>query len=132
MRRSWMVPVAVLGLFGCYVGPHTRTFAPANGPTGIEADLRLIKAKGRVLGEVLEVQDTALVVLNANRVALVPIRVIASGRFRDLGMLIAGGLVSPQSLARVRLLSRFPAGMTPEIRTRLLAVYAQTEPDVVR
>lgn len=127
MRRSLMVPVAVLGISACMVGPSTRTFTPAKGPQGIEADLRLQGA--RVRGELLEVQDTALMVLRADRVVLVPLHVITSGRFRNRGTLVWNGQASKGSLPRLRLLSRFPAGLTPEVRARLLAVHGQTQPE---
>jgi hypothetical protein len=122
-----MVPVAVLGFSACMVGPSTRTFTPAKRPQGIEADLRLKGA--RVQGELLEVQDTALLVLRADRVVLVPLRVIKAGRFRNGGALVWNGQASRGTLPRLRLLSRFPAGLTPEVRARLLALYGQTEPE---
>ena len=130
MRRSWIVPVTVLGFVACAVGPTTRNFGPAAGPQGIAADLRVKWGRtGRLQGELLEVQDTALVLLSANRVTLVPIRVILVGRFSRRGTLIAEGRASGQSLTRLKTVSRFPAGLTPEIRTRLLAAYGQTAPD---
>ena len=127
MRRSLMVPVAVLGFSACMVGPSTRTFTPAKGPHGVEADLHLKGA--RVRGELLEVQDTALLVLRADRVVLVPLRMIAAGQFRNRGSLVWNGRASRDALPRLRLLSRFPAGLTPEVRARLLGVYGQTEPE---
>jgi len=130
MRRSLLALVALFGLMGCAVGPSTRTFGPANGPKGIEADLRVRWGpRGRIQGEVLEVQDTALVLLSADRVVFVPIRGIWVGRFSRRGTLIEEGRVSRQSLSRLRIVSRFPSGLTPEVRARLLAAYGQTTPD---
>jgi hypothetical protein len=132
MRHAAAVVIALWSVLACYVGPNVENFGPANGPEGIEAELRLRAAgkRGTVLGEVLEVQDTALLVLRANRVVLVPLRVIQTGRFRDRGVLIENGGIARGALSRLRLVSRFPAGLTPEIRTRLLAAYGQTEPDL--
>lgn len=130
MRRSWLVLVALVGVLGCAVGPTTREFGPATGPRGIAADLRVRWGPtGRIRGELLEVHDTALVVLSADRVLLVPIRLIRSGRFSGRGTLIEDGRASGRSLARMKVVSRFPAGLTPELRTRLLAAYGQTAPD---
>lgn len=130
MRRSWIVPMVVLGFMGCAVGPTTRSFGPAAGPQGIAADLRVKWGRtGRLQGELLEVQDTALVLLSANRVTLVPIRVILMGRFSRRGTLVEDGRASQKTLSRLRTVSRFPAGLTPEIRARLLAAYGQTTPD---
>jgi len=130
MRRSSIVLALVFGFMGCAVGPTTRNFGPAAGPQGIAANLRVRWGpKGRVQGELLEVQDTALVLLSANRVVLVPLRVIIAGQFSRRGTLIEEGRASRRSLDRLRIVSRFPAGLTPEIRTRLLAAYGQTAPD---
>lgn len=130
MRRSSLVLVALVGSMGCVVGPTTREFDPATGPKGIAADLQVEWGRtGRLQGELLEVQDTALVLLSANRVTLVPIRVIRIGRFSRRGTLIGDGYASEQSLSRLRSVSRFPGGLTPEVRARLLAAYGQTAPD---
>ena len=125
--RVW--PIALLGVGACMVGPSTRGFAPATRPEGIAADLRFEEESKHLQGELLEVQDTALVLLSANRVVLVPIRVITLGRFAGRGTPIAEGNTTPRALASLRRVSRFPAGMTPEIRGKLLAAYGQTAPD---
>jgi len=132
MRRSWIVPALILGCVGCFIGPTTRSFGPAAGPQGIAADLRVRwwqRGGGRIQGELLEVQDTALVLLSDNRVVFVPIRGIFVGKFSRRGTLIEEGRASRRSLARLRIVSRFPAGLTPELRARLLATYGQTAPD---
>lgn len=126
MRRSWMVPAVMLGFGACLVGPKTSKFGPANGPQGIAADLRL--TVGRVQGELLEVQDTAVLVLRDSQVVLVPFRVIEFGSFKGRGVLFQDGNVRQKSLPGLRQVSRFPAGLTPELRTQLLAAYGQTAP----
>lgn len=133
MRRSSIISivvVVVLVVLGCAVGPTTRKFAPANGPQGIMADLRVKWGpKGRVQGELLEVQDTALMILSSSRLVLVPLRVIRMGRFPGRGTLIENGRARRRTLDRLQLVSRFPDGMKPDIRARLLAAYGQTQPD---
>lgn len=130
MTRALILAGVVFGFMGCAVGPSTRNFGPATGPRGIAADLRVRwGATGRLQGELLEVQDTALVLLIANRVVLVPIRVIQFGRFSRRGVLIENGKVHVRSLDRLSLVSRFPDGMKPDIMARLLAAYGQTQPD---
>jgi hypothetical protein len=129
MRRSLVVPVLLAALGACYHGPSARTFAPAQWPDGIEADLRLKGA--RVRGELLEVQDSALLVLRDSQIVLVPIRAIRTGDFHQRGVLIDHGRISEPELHRLRLVSRFPSGLTPELRARLLATYGQTEADGV-
>jgi len=128
MRSSIVLTVAVVA--GCVIGPSTRNFAPATGPQGIGADLRVKWGpRGRVRGEVLEVQDSALMVLSANRLVLVPIRAIQYGRFTRRGTLIENGRAHRRTLDDLKRVSRFPEGMSPEIKARLLAAYGQTAPD---
>ena len=129
--RGSIVLSGVLLFAACYHGPSIYKFGPVQGAEGVDTDLHLRKT--RVQGELLEVQDTALIVLtDSNKVVLVPLRGIEAGVFDKLGQLITEG-VSPQSaLVRVRPFSRFPAGLTRELRARLLAAYGQTELEVVR
>lgn len=131
MLRPTAVCAAILLATACYHGPSLRTFQPANSPDGIDADLRLRKT--HVRGELLEVQDSALIVLtDSQTIVMVPVDSIRSGVFGERGALIGGGGNLARELAQLRLLSRFPAGLTPEIRARLLAAYGQTEVRVVR
>lgn len=124
----------LIGALGaCFTGPSARTFPPARDPGGIAADLRLELRQGRLRGELLEVQDSALVVLRDDSlVTIVPIRAIRSGSFAKPGLLIANGYISRRGRERLRLVSRFPAGLTPELRARLLAAYGQTAPDSMK
>ena len=130
MRPGFVVPL-LMTVGSCFTGPSVKSFAPAQSPRGIAADLRL-ERRTRIQGELLEVQDTALLVLRDNaRVMIVPLRVIGAGAFRKRGILIASGHMAPKARERLRLVSRFPAGLTPELRARLFAAYGQTEPDGV-
>ena len=128
MRSSIVVLVAVVA--GCMMGPTHRNFAPATGARGIGADLRVTWGpKGRLQGELLEVQDSALMILSADRLVLVPITEIRVGRFTRRGTLIAEGQAHRRTLDELKRLSRFPAGLSPEVKARLLAAYGQTAPD---
>ena len=122
-----VIALALAGLSACHIGPSVETFAPANGPDGVDV---LLTVRGRdVEGELLEVRDTALLVLRNDRLLLVPVRAISIGRFGGFGLRIMGGRFIQDSHLRLQDVSRFPAGVTPEILTRLLAAYSQTEPD---
>ena len=133
MRPAFVVPL-LMAVTACYTGPSAKSFAPARSPRGIAADLRIERTRKHVQGELLEVQDTALLVLRDDdppRVTIVPIRAIRAGFFPRYGMLIVQSSVEPQDRERLRLVSRFPAGLTPELQARLLAAYGQTEADGV-
>lgn len=125
MLRSTVICSALLLALACYHGPSLRTFQPALRPDGIGAELQLRDTT--IAGELLEVQDTALIVLTAGGVVVVPVAEIRHGIFAQRGPLLGEGIAPQRPLAELRNLSRFPSGMTPEIRARLLAAYGQTE-----
>lgn len=130
MFRSSMLVATVLFCAGCYHGQRLATFPSAYTPAGIFSDLRLRET--RVQGELLEVHDSALVVVTPEaKVTLVYFDDIRSWRFGQKGgALIGEGGDVP--VARLRTFSRYPAGMTPDVRARLLSAYGQTEIEVVR
>ena len=129
--RACIAVTSALLCAACYHGPSISEFGPVQGPHGIDADLRLQKT--RVRGELFEVQDTALIVLtDSNKVVSVPLRAIRAGLFAKLGTLLIEGWEPQSALAKLRSFSRFPFGLTPELRARLLAAYGQTELEVVR
>ena len=55
---------------------------------------------------------------------------IRSWRFGGKGALTGDGGDVP--VARLRTFSRYPAGMTPDVRAQLLSAYGQTEIEVAR
>jgi len=129
--RAYIAVVGALLVAACYHGPSIYSFDPVRRPTGVDADLRL--EKKRVSGELLEVQDTTLILLTDSRkVVSVPVQGIRSGAFDKLGVMIGEGMDLQPALTKLRPFSRFPFGLTPELRARLLAVYGQTEVEVVR
>ncbi|HEX9293555.1 MAG TPA: hypothetical protein VF873_07700 [Gemmatimonadales bacterium] len=130
--RVYSAVAGALLLAACYHGPSIDTFDPVHRPTGVDADLRL--EKKRVGGELLEVQDTTtlIVLTDSGKVVSVPVRGIRSGAFDKLGVMIGEGIDLQPALTTLRSFSRFPFGLTPELRARLLATYGQTEVEVVR
>lgn len=129
--RRYIAITSVVVLAACYHGPSIYKFSPVQEPYGVDADLRLRKI--RVRGELLEVQDSALIVLtDSNKIVSVPVSVIQAGIFDKLGQLIGEGIKPGPGLARLRPFSRYPTGLTPELRARLLGAYGQTELQVIR
>lgn len=129
--RRYIAITSVVVLAACYHGPSIYKFSPVQEPYGVDADLRLRKI--RVRGELLEVQDSALIVLtDSNKIVSVPVSVIQAGIFDKLGQLIGEGIEPGPGLARLRPFSRYPTGLTPELRARLLGAYGQTELQVIR
>ena len=131
MRRLLSISSAVIIVAACYHGPAVGKFRPAQAPNGIAADLTLRETD--VSGELLAVQDSALIVLTTlGKIVLAPAAAIQRGQFGQLGVLLGPGENRQQALERLRYFSRFPSGLTPDLRTRLLAAYGQTEIQVLQ
>src|SRR5947208_15264228 len=85
--RAYIAVAGALLLTACYHGPSLYTFDPVRGPTGVDADLRL--KKQRVSGELIEVQDSDLIVLtDSKRCVSVTLRAMRAGLFVTLGTLL--------------------------------------------
>jgi len=76
------------------------------------------------------VQDTALVVLAQDTVTLVHYRALEAGQFSQVGELRETP-PAPAFATRLRQVSRFPQGLTPDLLTRLLAAHGQSALKVV-
>ncbi|HUF25353.1 MAG TPA: hypothetical protein VMM18_00125 [Gemmatimonadaceae bacterium] len=109
---------AILALAGCTTGPHVGSYAPAQSPAGVEIRVRL--RGGEIRGELLEVRDSGIVVLPVDDVVLIPFDSIRGFRLAQESTAYAGGTPSRATHERLRLLSRFPAGIAPEHLARLL------------
>lgn len=126
MARLIVSAVLAALLSGCAVGPRVERFAPAQKPSGVEASLKFL-AGTSVTGELLEVENAALVILNGNEVTRVAYTAIRSGTFAQTGITIQERKpLSVTEREQLRLLSRFPQGLTPPLLASLLAAYRQT------
>lgn len=123
MKRLWVYG-PVLAALACHLGGRVNRFAPAKQPAGVAVTLSL-KGGATGRGELLAVQDTALVVLVQDTVTLVPYRVLGAGRFSQVGDLTETP-PTKDFAGKLRLVSRFPQGLTPEMLARLLAAYGQS------
>src|SRR6184192_2685964 len=128
MRGCW-VWGRMLATLGCHIGGRVDRFAPATRPEGVAVALAL-RGGRTAQGELLAVQDTALVVLAQDTVTLVPYGAVETGRFSQVGELRATP-PAPDFARRLRLVSRFPQGLTPDLLARLLAAHGQSALKVV-
>ena len=122
MRLSPVFGFGLLVLAACQVGTHANNYAPAKGPAGAMIDLRLTD-KTRITGELLAVEDSAFLVLRDSqlvRVALFQVRTAAAPKvsFR--------GKMSEETRERLRLISRYPQGVSSELEGRLRQAYGQS------
>lgn len=120
---------AVSVAMGCATGPAFVHFPPAVTGHGVEGDLHL--AQGHVVGELLEPSDSAYVLINDEGVLLVPFVAVRKASFTDVGNV---GMGAPDQVManRLRLVSRFPQGLSPHILDGLLADNHQSALRVVR
>lgn len=128
MARAAAAAIALL-VASCRLGTTVPKFMPAQTPEGVRATLLL--RSGRVSGELLAVTDSALVIRRytaAPPIALVPYKAIHGSSFHQVGATLEGGH-PPRAADRetLRLVSRFPQGLSPDLFQRLLAGHAQTE-----
>ncbi|HKV50744.1 MAG TPA: hypothetical protein VJO52_06020 [Gemmatimonadaceae bacterium] len=124
MRRTAIVALSVLAL-GCHFGPRADDLAVAREPRG--ARTRIAARTGITIdGELLAVLDTGLVVLWSRQVGYMPYVQTLTLSAQTISLSIAKGrLPSPGDREHLRLMSRFPQGLTPDLEARLLAAHHQ-------
>jgi hypothetical protein len=124
--------VAVLSTVACAYGPTIASFEPATGPRGVTTTL--IAASGEVReGELLEVRETGLLLAGEKAIYFIPYEALQSATFKGM-RLKAGGRRAPSEEQRgtLRLVSRFPQGLSPPLLQQLLEAHGQSEPRQVR
>jgi hypothetical protein len=130
MRRlCWLVLICS----ACSIGTTIKRFAPSNGPDGVATTVR----RGRAFfnAELLAATDTALLLVREPaRVVLV--RYDAASRVEFTGLpaeytLRRGRSPDSTTLERLRLWSRFPAGVDSLLLQRLLSAYRQGSLEVL-
>ena len=134
MTRATRGLIAALGagvlLGACRIGPTVENYTAARVPEGVRIDART--EDEAIVGEVIEVRDTALVALAGGRLVLVPWEALRNVRITGLTMIpTRGRWMTAEHRAAVRQLSRFPQGMSPEIQRRFLAHLGQAEIRVI-
>jgi hypothetical protein len=107
----------------CSVGTHARNYAPANGPAGAVVSLQLTD-KSRGTGELLAVETSALLLLRDSQLVRVPLSRVRRGSAPKLSF---DGSLRDNTRERLRLISRYPQGVSSELEGRLLRAYGQSE-----
>lgn len=113
---------------GCSLGMTTRKYRPAQDPKGVT--MRVGTAQGQLLGELIEVRDAGIVVLADQKLRLLPYTAILSSEVDQTGShysISKRTVPKPDVQAHLRLLSRFPQGLTPELMRQLLDALGQAE-----
>ena len=143
MRRFLLVPALIVSFAACHFGLRVERFEPARAPegVGVEVSVERGKVSGETLelrGELLEVREGGLLLLAprpaapAKRVVLLPFGLIRQAQFNKMGAscdLRNGGAPGQAVRERLRRVSRFPQGLSPELMGHLLEAQGQTEPE---
>lgn len=112
-----------IALAGCFMGMSSDKFTPANSPAG--AELRFRTPSGTLAGELLEVRDSGVVVAPPGDMMFVSYTAIRSAVVAQTPIRF-GGRTPPQAVRdRLRLLSRYPAGIPADVLEQLLAARGQ-------
>lgn len=143
--KQTLLALAVVGLAACQAGMTVERFEPASSPNGVTA--QLTTADGALTGELIEVRASGLLILTGvggpagqppggatATLRLVPFSAVRASSFPQLGGVSIRDGQTPAGAVRerLRLVSRFPHGLSPELLKQLLARYGQTEVAGVR
>jgi hypothetical protein len=132
MRRSRILLGTLIALTivaGCFTGPSASGFTPAVSGHGADAQLHI--GRTRLDGELLELRDSAYVLVNGDGIFLVPFSIVDKASFDHLGS-YSGGAPGPEWAERLRLVSRFPQGMPDRAIAMLLGAAHQSELHLVK
>jgi hypothetical protein len=128
MRRKTMLMLFVISLAGaCTWGTRVKSLALANTPGGANAFYELKGEELRALAEVYAA-DTAAVFLRDGRLRRIPWTRLAYLDFEALGQpydVVRGVRPDSARLARIRLVSRFPQGLSGPLLAQVLVALKQ-------
>jgi hypothetical protein len=130
-KMKLLATVAAFALAGCHMGSSGANLPVANQPGGAHVSLRT--TRGAYSGELLAVQDDG-VIISGDRIMFAPFSSIVELSLEKMGgqyRLGTAEVPRGEKLARFRAVSRFPQGLTPNIRAVLLARTSQTEIAVI-
>src|SRR5688500_5306095 len=127
MRKLSALWLLILAIAGCGVGPRVRDFIPATSPAGVYSIIRMRDQTHE--GELLALDDSAFVLITRDGVVQIPFSVIIGAEFAQVKRISAASAADFRgSLGRhLRLVSRFPQGLTPELLSALLRSRQQNE-----
>lgn len=129
-----VIGVLLLAAPACHLGMTAEKFEPAIEPGAATIVIDIGHRRPRLEAELLAVQDSALLVLDDSIIKLVPLRLIRIAELEERGAnaTIYHGSLKGRNRERLRLLSRYPQGVTPDLMTHLLSAYSQAAVEVVR
>lgn len=128
MRRSYLASLLGFACAACVVGQHLDTFEPATTAGGGTVTVKTKMKTSGYTGELVAVEDSALLLVRNDTLMRVPSRLIRSVDAPYGG---GSGELDMYKRERLRLISRYPKGVTPDLERRLLEAYHQAAVKVV-
>ena len=114
---------ALILLTACSVGTTVRDYPPAHGPAGASVRLELSNQRP-IYGELLAVEERSFLMLESGQLVRVGIQLIRSGKGPKVSFTAI--TLDDEVRERLRLISRYPQGVSPELEARLLEAYQLT------
>lgn len=139
--KSVVTAVTLVLVCGCSTGIEVDDFKPAQGPAGVQMELKLngnVIDGNKIEGELLALRpDGILLSVNgymgrdssARSVVLIPFWMMNTVALEQMGKarVESQGEQNEIVLNRLRLVSRYPQGMSDELLTNLMSAYGQEE-----
>jgi hypothetical protein len=127
------IAMSGIQLGSCHTGVQLETFRPAHNPDGIRVQIEL--EREQMSGELLEVRADGLLIYASardQRIVLVPYSLIERATFNQFNRVLTSGR-DPDDVTkeRLRLLSRFPQGLSEELMASVLAAYGQNHLEIL-
>ena len=134
-----------LAMAGCSTSVEVKDFKPAQGPQGVQMELSLngnVIDGDEIAGELLAVRDDGVLlsvvdypdsVSAKNTVVLIPFWMMDTAKLEQMGsakVQSEGEESNEIYLARLRLVSRFPQGLSDDLLTELLTELGQEQVEV--
>jgi len=126
----------VIGMaMACSVGTRVQRFPPARDPGGATIRLRVHDWRGSwvLTAELLAVQDGGLLVRDSSAILFVSNQAVRQGEVVARGGSVSfAGKSTGGTRRRLRLLSRYPGGMSADVLNSLLSAYGRDSVQTVR
>jgi hypothetical protein len=126
--RSSVLAVAVVSGVACSYGVQATRFEPAMGPRGVSTTF-VTSSGEKQSAELLEVRETGLLLGNEKSILFVLYTAMSSARFNGMALELRGRRPpNDHERGTLRLVSRFPQGLSPPLLRQLLEARGQSEP----
>jgi hypothetical protein len=128
-KRTFTAMLLATTLSACLTSPRPLTVAQEDSQHGASGGVYMSNGAHHY-GELLALDDSSIVLLTDNRVAIGALAHVARLEFEDLEVRELGpaGRLPAAALQKGKEASRFPYGITAPAMTRLLASTGQTAP----